>query len=427
METEVVTVTYNPEMSSVAQNSQSQTAKMPLRILDPGRSKLSTVETKRIISVLDDTILKVEIVCMLAYVIQHLEEFVVTFGPIIFGALKHHLRLSNELEFTLMRLEIEGLLHRAEFKGEIFGAEDPGGVIHLQVQNLKSNVRNLVRLFYANPIACLAMREAHKRTPASSLFIRCFTELRGFLYEMLLTTPLEEKEKQRFIQELTQRDKKNSETIQALEDELAAAIKNRDEEISKKNATIKDLKTHLHNLAKYSEGQIQRTRTETEKQQKTELRGSQAKTTKLQQELNQLRAQLNALITEDRESELGLRKKKYKVEMEIENWIQKYDADMTEKQDEYEQIDEVYVVEKAQLAELREKFELLNEEYSQIMEERRLKAEEKEKADKELAILVGAATLIQAFWKGYLVRSLLRSKRKKKRGRGSRVSKVKKK
>lgn len=231
METEVVTVTYNPEMSSVAQNSQSQTAKMPLRILDPGRSKLSTVETKRIISVLDDTILKVEIVCMLAYVIQHLEEFVVTFGPIIFGALKHHLRLSNELEFTLMRLEIEGLLHRAEFKGEIFGAEDPGGVIHLQVQNLKSNVRNLVRLFYANPIACLAMREAHKRTPASSLFIRCFTELRGFLYEMLLTTPLEEKEKQRFIQELTQRDKKNSETIQALEDELAAAIKNRDEEV----------------------------------------------------------------------------------------------------------------------------------------------------------------------------------------------------
>ena len=41
--------------------------------------------------------------------------------------------------------------------------------------------------------------------------------------------------------------------------------------------------------------------------------------------------------------------KKFKIETEVENWINKYDQDMGEKQDEYEQIDEIYTEEKKQL------------------------------------------------------------------------------
>lgn len=73
--------------------------------------------------------------------------------------------------------------------------------------------------------------------------------------------------------------------------------------------------------------------------------------------------------------------------------------------------------EKQDLSQLREKYARLDEEYCQIVEERRVRQEQKDKAEKELAILARAATLIQAVWKGYLVRSLLRSKRKKK-GKG---------
>ncbi|XP_062999767.1 dynein regulatory complex protein 10 isoform X1 [Elgaria multicarinata webbii] len=395
-----------------------QVYRMPLKILDPGRSKLTTVETKRIISVLDETILKVELVSTFSHVTENLEEFSAVLGPELTGALKEHLRLSNTMEATLARLEGEGVLQNGGAKGDLYGAEDPGGYLTLHVQGLRSSVRNIVRLFFANPMACQAVREvAHTRHPNANLFIKSLSELRGFLFEKLLTTPLEEKEKRRFMKEISQRDKKNMEIIAALMEELTAAIQNRDDEISRMNAAIKELKTHLHNLAKFSESQIQRTRTEAEKQQKGEARGSQAKCTKLQQELQLLRAQLSALIAEDRESELNLRKKKYKVEMEIENWVQKYDIEMIEKQEEIEEIDVVYTVEKAQLAELREKFALLDQEYSQIKEERRVRQEQREKAEKEMAILVRAATLIQALWKGYLVRSLLRSKRKKK-GKG---------
>lgn len=43
----------------------------------------------------------------------------------------------------------------------------------------------------------------------------------------------------------------------------------------------------------------------------------------------------------------------------MENWIQKYDGEMGEKQDEYEEIDEVYTKEKKQLHELEERFKTL--------------------------------------------------------------------
>lgn len=43
----------------------------------------------------------------------------------------------------------------------------------------------------------------------------------------------------------------------------------------------------------------------------------------------------------------------------MENWIQRYDADMGDKQDEYEQIDAVYQEELKQLRELEKRFSVL--------------------------------------------------------------------
>lgn len=45
----------------------------------------------------------------------------------------------------------------------------------------------------------------------------------------------------------------------------------------------------------------------------------------------------------------------FKRETEVENWIQKYDHEMSEKQDELEALEEEYALETAQLKELNEK------------------------------------------------------------------------
>lgn len=61
---------------------------------------------------------------------------------------------------------------------------------------------------------------------------------------------------------------------------------------------------------------------------------------------------------------------------------------------------------------------MLLQEYSQIEEEHRILQEKKEQSLKELTTMSLAATRIQAFWRGYLVRSLFKSKRKKGKGKG---------
>lgn len=60
---------------------------------------------------------------------------------------------------------------------------------------------------------------------------------------------------------------------------------------------------------------------------------------------------------------------------------------------------------------------MLVEEFAQIREEREINSKKRMEDEQELMRMVRAATLIQAVWKGYLVRSMLKSK-KKKRGKG---------
>lgn len=94
------------------------------------------------------------------------------------------------------------------------------------------------------------------------------------------------------------------------------------------------------------------------------------------------------------------------------------------RQVEYEELCAAYAEEKAQLSLLTEKRALLLQEYSQIQEERRIRQEQKEQALQELTTMTRAAIRIQAFWRGYLVRSLLRPKRKKKKqGKGKKAKK----
>ncbi|XP_050779794.1 dynein regulatory complex protein 10 isoform X1 [Gopherus flavomarginatus] len=432
MATKVATMLQLPyestDSSSKSSVGHSQTPKKsaiktsPLKLLDPGRSKLTTVETKRIISVLDEAIFKVELISLISHITEFLDDLSTILGSELMGTLKEHERLSNNMEALLTQLQREGLKEE-DGRGDLVGTEEQIRHLQLHQQAVKSSIRNILRLFQADPLASQAVRdEAYARDLSFEIFIKGLSEFRGFLLEKLLTSPLEEQEKVQFMEEISLRDKKNTETIAALEAELATAIQSRDNEIMKMNAVIRDLKSHLLHLEKSSESHIQRTKQEAEKLQKGELRISQAKCAKIQQDIHQLRAQLNVLIIDNRDSELALRKKKYKVEMEIENWIQKYDADMGEKQTEFEEADAVYTEEKAQLAELKEKYAVLEQEYSQIKEERRRSQEKKERAERELAIMVRAATHIQAFWKGYLVRSLLKSKRKKK-GKGKKSKK----
>ncbi|XP_036679295.1 dynein regulatory complex protein 10 [Balaenoptera musculus] len=391
------------------------------------------------------------------------------------------------------------------------------------MQQIKGSTKNVVRLLLSNPrLASLLQVQTLGRSAEAQSFIDSLVELRGFLFEKLLTSPMEARDKTQFIQDITRRNQRNQEIIDTLENELAACMRNRDAEVSlhnigapvhfthagkqrmvatnvgsgsdrpgfkfhlscatparlnptlslnfpvsrqavpvcppgpglgfgevvaprpegaagtpaspataddcggileplfflaqveKENFVIQELKNHLHQVLRFSENSLLRTKQEAERRQKADFRASQARVAKIQQEILLLRSQFNSLVMENRQAEQALRKKKYKVETEIENWIQKYDLEMSEKQDEYEELDVIHKEEKLQLEELKRRHDVLVEEFSQIQAEQEINAKKRLEAEQEMVHMVRAATLIQALWKGYLVRSMLRSKKRKR-------------
>ncbi|NWX18240.1 DRC10 protein, partial [Aegotheles bennettii] len=386
------------------------------RVSEPCRLKPDSVEIKRIIAVLDKTSSKLELSSLIPHVIDSLDRFAGMLGPEITNSLLEHQKLSNQMEHLLASSE----------GGDTTRAEEHLSCLCLLEQHLKCSVRNVLRLLLANPSLCQALKHrARVRQPPAEMFIKAFEEFRNLMLERLLTSPVEEEEKVRLMGDISLQVKKNTETITALQAELAAATQTREEEIHKKDNVIKDLKNSIQDLTNYCKVSIQQIKKEGEKQQEEELQASRARCARLQQDIEQLRAQLSGVVLEHRASELAVRKRKCRAETEIVNWIQKYDTDMGEKQAEYEELLAAYDAEKAQLSVLMEKHALLLQEYSQIEEERRILQNKKEEALKELATMTRAAIRIQAFWRGYLVRCLLKSKRKKK-GKGKGKGKGKK-
>lgn len=79
-------------------------------------------------------------------------------------------------------------------------------------------------------------------------------------------------------------------------------------QVEKENFVVQELKNHLHQVLKFSENSLLRTKQEAEKQQKADFRASQARVAKIQQEILLLRSQFHNLVMENREAEQALRK-----------------------------------------------------------------------------------------------------------------------
>jgi len=302
-------------------------------------------------------------------------------------------------------------------------------VVHGLTTHMKHSVKNILRLFASNPAAVNALKDLRKeRSVEVNGMIDELITLRAILFEKLLTTPSEQKERKQYLKQIVAREMKSSETGRKLQEELERAIDDKENEISKRNDIIRRLKNDIYNVEKTAEEQSRRIITEAAKQDASEMKTSDGKKSKLQQEIIELKKKLESDTLAHRESELALRKRKYKIETEVENWIQKFDTDMGERQDEFDALDAIYTEEKRQLNELEERFKTLEKEYLQIMEARRIAKEKAEAAEKELNLKIRAARLIQSLWRAHKARKALKNKKKKgKKGKKGKKSGGKKK
>lgn len=212
----------------------------PLKPLVPSRTKLTTIEAKRIMSILDEAINKVELVTLLSYVASNREDVEGVLGEDIMRAVREHEDLCQLLLENIRCLkEKERQLQEQEEAEEEGWLRDRLLSIELQksslsplTQQIKDSTKNVLRLLLSNPQAArLLQMQTQSRSAEAQNFIDSLIELRGFLFEKLVTSPMEARDKAQFIQDINRQNSNNQQIIDTLENELAERMKNRNAEV----------------------------------------------------------------------------------------------------------------------------------------------------------------------------------------------------
>jgi hypothetical protein len=203
-----------------------------------------------------------------------------------------------------------------------------------------------------------------------------------------------------------------------LKEELEKSRKHRLHEINKKNDVIRKLKEELRDIKLQAEDATKKMSSRSKQKEDSDLQIFKDHETVLVSEITNLTSNLTDLELSNREIESQYRRRKFKIESEVENWISKYDQEMEEKQLEIDDISNLFEEERKALSVLQSKYDAMKQKYDVIMEERRL-AEQKEREQKELLERqTKAAIVIQALVRGWQVRrAMKRSKEKRKSGK----------
>eukprot|EP01147_Barroeca_monosierra_P010755 gene10755-2842_t len=293
---------------------------------------------------------------------------------------------------------------------------------HKQQKILRESTKRVLYYFSKHPRErkqVMALR--HSPTSASyNNFVALLKQLSHLTYLRLSTSVEDQRSQHEKLNKLRANEKKNIVQIKSLQTKLHQAQREHEKEIKNRNHVISQLEDALDNITDTAAERCRHTLREARRKQDHHGTTAANDEKQLQERLENLTAELDRVQKQHREEEAKLRKRKLKLQAQIEGWIVKYDQDMGEKQRELDNINQQYAVEKKQLTELEENFTKLEIEYNQIMEERRQEREQKQFAEEGMQRLIRAAIVIQTCWRSYRSRKAARkaaAKKKKKSGK----------
>ncbi|XP_062237020.1 dynein regulatory complex protein 10 [Platichthys flesus] len=391
-------------MSSKEATVAETKTKLKDRLMNPDLSEAIplSVEAQPISRVLEHRISQIEVVVTLPAILRFNSASSVV-DEKLNRALEKHRLLAERLE----RETQDGLKKEAE--GED-GEEQKRANTRLE-RDIKDSVKDLLRLLWTHPDAIPVFR-AERGVEAEESEVKLIRGLKMFHSQMVdrLLTSVHE-EQQLVLYKPSSSSPAHSQVHKApVEEEVAAAIKAIDAKISQKNVEIEKLQESLdaNNSQKLHISP-------TYKKCQPHISEKQAS---MQQEVDPLNNQLNNLLRENKQAERALQEKNEKVEAEIEYLLQRFDSDMAEKQAELELNEIECEREEEELRKQKEPFSVLETEYDQIIERRRLAEEKRQEEMKELELKTKAAIFAQAWWRGYSTRKALKNKGKNKGKKG---------
>eukprot|EP00163_Fabomonas_tropica_P006507 TRINITY_DN1606_c0_g1_i2.p1 TRINITY_DN1606_c0_g1~~TRINITY_DN1606_c0_g1_i2.p1 ORF type:complete len:306 (-),score=92.33 TRINITY_DN1606_c0_g1_i2:171-1088(-) len=250
-------------------------------------------------------------------------------------------------------------------------------------------------------------------------FLETLQELREVTYKRLVTTAEEERSRWEFVAEIMEKEKKASQEVKNLQRDLAVEKKAREKNVSAKNEVIDKLKEELHEIKTLTAERNKALEKQMKEREASDQADFQAKEQVLRENTDRLQRELEDSLVDNRQQEESLRKRKFRNEQEVENWIQKYDADMDQRTTDFEELKDKYMRERKQLQEYEEHYAALHRrteaDENRVARERLMR----ENRIKEFKKLHDAAARIQGMYRGAKVRKLFKERmKKKKRGKG---------
>eukprot|EP01112_Ceratiomyxa_fruticulosa_P006887 TRINITY_DN1780_c0_g3_i6.p1 TRINITY_DN1780_c0_g3~~TRINITY_DN1780_c0_g3_i6.p1 ORF type:complete len:444 (+),score=123.29 TRINITY_DN1780_c0_g3_i6:93-1424(+) len=270
-------------------------------------------------------------------------------------------------------------------------------------------VRNLARALRDNPnlieqLKNFQTKSGVVRNPSLKAFLGMIEELKDMTYQQLITTIEEEDSKNSFLGEILAKEQKVSSELKSLQTQLSELRSQREKEASQRINIITKLKEEIQEIQAASTNQIKHVEKETKLRETVDMKGFKEIEGVKKEELDRFGKSLDEKVVQNKKKEYLLRKKKFAVERELENWVAKYDQDMEEKEAEIDGLATEYTKEQQQLAEMEKYLGELEQEYEKLLSEEKKEEASKQRETAMRQKIDDAARIIQKAWKAYLKR-----------------------
>ncbi|CAF0814998.1 unnamed protein product [Rotaria sordida] len=211
----------------------------PLRLHEPARSKLSTIETQRIMIVFDDLVQKMELIEMLPIINSHTDLFKSIIDTETMNEIRKHEQLKQAYETNASLQSVSNIIEKLpqfenyirRFDKSLSNNANEKIAYHYYIQQSIHNV--LRRLLHQQNRfdAIKRILQNNNLLPQQKDIMRVLKMLRESAMERFLTTPHEEREKFEQMNNLSTRLSSNEAIIAKLEKELNDAVAERDAEV----------------------------------------------------------------------------------------------------------------------------------------------------------------------------------------------------
>lgn len=241
--------------------------------------------------------------------------------------------------------------------------------------------------------------------------------LRGLMHDKFNTTVEEDLLKFEILRDTVSREQTASADVKALNREFQSERNLRKVEVARRDQAIAKLSDELQTI---QDSAVEDAK-EFERQVKEQEEQAIATYQKEEEDLLAMVAKLEADLAKAEEAsakeEASLRQERRKREAFLDGLLVQYDTEMTDKTSELEQLHEDHTRDQIKLEQLEKELKQFDEEQAKRDEEEAVEGSRKLHNMEILVRMDTSSKLLQAFWRGYAVRLMIKKKKSGKKGK----------